>query len=118
VITIPAVIESVSTRRDKTYKVILGTQEMTPAEGAAILSLHQKECYVAIKAETFTKQESKAIESLKTDDITIKTPSQRLRNVFYVMWQQSNDGYEDFTSFYAHKMERVIEFYKSKLEPA
>lgn len=115
-IIIPAIVESVSTRRDKTYKVSLGTQELTPVNGVQLLELHQKICYVAIKAESFTNEEKDTLAILKTDDKSVKSHAQRLRNVFYILWQQNNEGFEDFTAFYHYRMEHVIDFYKTKID--
>ena len=53
---------------------------------------------------------------LKKTEEDEKTPSQRLRAVFYRMWQQNNDGFKDSDSHYKYMMERLIEFYKSKLD--
>jgi len=44
-----------------------------------------------------------------------KTPSQRLRGVFYVMWQQNSEGYETADEHYKVKMEQLINYYKDKL---
>ena len=57
------------------------------------------------------------IETLDKIDIELegKTKSQRLRSVLYVFAKQK--GVEDFKSFYSDTMEKIIEHYKSKLEP-
>jgi hypothetical protein len=44
-----------------------------------------------------------------------KTPGQRLRATIYVWWQQAGEQ-GDFETFYLHKMEKIIEGVKSKLE--
>lgn len=115
-ILLPAQIETITTRKDKTVKITLGTQELTPAQAAEIFQLNQKFCYTAIKEETFQADEVDAIESLKTDLESEKTPSQRLRAILYVNYQQKPEGYKDFTTYYQAKMERICEHYKSKLE--
>jgi CRISPR/Cas system CMR-associated protein Cmr1 (group 7 of RAMP superfamily) len=43
-----------------------------------------------------------------------KSQSQRLRNVLYILWQQTNHG-EDFKTFYKDKTEKIIEQIKNKL---
>ena len=43
-----------------------------------------------------------------------KTPSQRLRAVMYIWYQQSNRTV-DFEVFYREKMEKLIDFVKGKL---
>ena len=44
-----------------------------------------------------------------------KTQSQRLRNVLFVYWQQSNSNLE-FKQFYKSETEKIIEHYKGKLK--
>jgi len=44
-----------------------------------------------------------------------KTQSQRLRNVLFVYWQQSNSNI-DFKQFYKSETEKIIEHYKGKLK--
>ncbi len=44
-----------------------------------------------------------------------KTPSQRLRNVLYVLWEQSTQE-KEFKEFYKDKLEEIINHFKSKLE--
>lgn len=115
-ILLPAQIESIASRKDKTVKITLGTQELSPAQAAEIFQLNQKFCYTAIKEETFQANEIDAIDSLKTDLESEKTPSQRLRGILYVNYQQKPEGYKDFTTYYQAKMERICEHYKSKLD--
>jgi hypothetical protein len=45
-----------------------------------------------------------------------KTPSQRLRAVLYRVWQQDGKGFTDFEAYYQAQMEKLIEFYKGKIE--
>lgn len=48
-------------------------------------------------------------------ELSQKTPGQRLRNVFYVLWEQSGSQ-GDFNRFYDKAMERIIEGVKDKLD--
>ena len=115
-ITIAGQIESISTRKDKTLKVTIGTQEMSPKTSAELFLLNQDFCYFGIKQEPFTKDEEDTIDQLKTDYESLKTPSQRLRGILFVNYQQDNKGYKDFTTYYTAEMERICEHYKSKLD--
>lgn len=115
-ILLPSQIESIASRKDKTVKVTLGTQELTPQQAAQVFQLNQKFCYVAIKEETFQADEVEAIDNLKTDLETEKTPSQRLRGILYVNYQQKPEGYKDFATYYQAKMERICDHFKSKLD--
>lgn len=115
-ILIAGQIESIATRKDKTLKVTIGTQEINPAQATDIFSLNQQFCYIGLKAEPFSKNESELLDSLKSDLENQKTPSQRLRAVLYKLYEQDNKGYKDFGIFYAAEMERIIEHYKNKID--
>ena len=114
-ILIAGQLENLTTRKDRTIKLSLGTNELTPNECADLFKLNQQFCYVAIKAEPFISNELEALESLKTDLDTQKTPSQRLRSILYVYYEQNNKGYKDFNTYYFAEMEKICEHYKTKL---
>lgn len=115
-ILIAGQIENISSRKDKTIKLTIGTQELNPNQFGQIFELHQQFCYLGIKKEAFTKDESEVLETLKTDYANAKTPSQRLRGILYLNFQKDNEGYIDFNSYYIGKMESICEHYKSKLD--
>lgn len=115
-ILLPAQIEGLTSRKDKTVRVTFGTQELSPADFGLLWQLNQKFCYIGIKEEIFRAEEVEAIENLKTEFEGQKTPSQRLRAVLFVNYEQNNEGYKDFTTYYAAKMEKICEHFKSKLE--
>jgi hypothetical protein len=115
-IILPGQIEGITSRKDKTVRVTFGTQELSPMEAASIFELNQSFCYVAIKKEHFKSEESDMFDTLKTDLEGYKTPSQRLRAILFRNYEQNNEGYKDFTTYYLAKMEKVCEHYKSKLD--
>jgi hypothetical protein len=45
-----------------------------------------------------------------------KPPSQRLRAVFYRIWERDKQGYDDFELYYRFQMEKLIEHFKTKLD--
>lgn len=114
-ITIGGQIEAISSRKDKTIKLTIGTQELNPSQAAELFNLTQQFCYLALKPEYFTKEETELISDLKTDIDNIKSPSQRLRNILYVNFQQDNKGYSTFTNYYQAEMEKICEHFKNKL---
>lgn len=114
-IIIGSVIESIASRKDKTVKLTIGTQEMSPEKAAQLFGMSQQFCYVAIKKEDFNPTEVDTIESLKTDLESVKTPSQRLRAILYRNYEQSCEGYQDFATYYQAKMEKICDHFKSKL---
>ena len=117
VLTIPGAIEGLTTRKDKTVRLTIGTQEMAPATAATLFRLQNAYIYLAIKEEDFGREDLEALQSMEaemTDDVK-KTHSQRLRAVLYRIWEQNNKGHTDFTSFYFAEMEKIITHYKNKL---
>jgi len=85
-ITIPSILESVATRKDGSVKL------------------------------DFKPNEIEKLSQLKVDyDDRTKTPSQRLRGVFYKLYEQDSEGFKSFSSYYEHRMEKVIEHFKTKI---
>jgi hypothetical protein len=117
-IVIPAQIEGISTRADRTLKITISTQEMPPSEAGRLFALNQKMSYIAIKEESFQQSEVDMVEGLAVnpDDTKQRTPSQRLRAILYVSWKECDEGHPAFDSFYAQKIERIITHYKDKLD--
>lgn len=115
-ITISAQIENLSSRADKSWKIILGSQELTPAEIGTIGSMQNQICFVAINPDPFTSEQKEIIENTKAElSENGKTQSQRLRGVLFVNWQNDNLGYEQFHDYYISTMEKIISHFKSKL---
>lgn len=113
---LPAIVEGVSTRVDRTIKIVIGTQEATPY-AAELVMLNQKEVYVAIKEANFTAGEIDELDGLQSEfvDDTKKSPSRRLRSVLYRCWEHDSKGFEDSNQYYLHEMEKIIRHFKSKL---
>jgi hypothetical protein len=111
-------IESISTRADRTLKVVFSTQELSPQDAGRLFSLNQKMAYIGIKEEAFSNNDLDIVSQLQAapNDIKQKTPSHRLRAILYVYWNEDNAGYPDFDSFYTHTMEMIIQHFKSKLD--
>lgn len=114
-IVVGGIIESISSRKDKTSKLIVGTQELTPDQAGQIYGLTQSFVYLAIKPELFSRDELTDVSELKTDFDNIKTPSQRLRNILFVNYQQNPEGFQSFATYYQSKMDQICEHFKSKL---
>lgn len=114
-ITIPALVENISTRKDRTIKIVIGSNEVTPSVASDLFSLNNQICYVAIKPEPFRKEELNLVESLEATYDGNKTPSQRLRGVLYKLFTQDNEGFKSFTLYYDHHLERIIDHFKTKI---
>lgn len=115
-ITLSAQIESFGSRADKSWKLTLGTNELTPTEIGLIGSMQNQVAFVAINPDPFTSEQKEIIENTKVELAENgKTQSQRLRGVLFINWQQDQQGYKEFHDYYIAKMETIITHYKSKL---
>jgi hypothetical protein len=115
-IIIPAQLEAVTTRKDKTLKLTFGTNELTPNQASELFTIANQFGYLAFKDEDFKREELEVVESLKSElEDTLKKPSQRLRNVLFRMFEQDNDGFKTFSKYYDSRMEQLINHYKGKL---
>lgn len=115
-ILVPAIIEGINTRKDKTVKITIGTQEMPAGKAGELFAINGQLATVYFSIKGISQDEISAIDSVEPDPVG-KTPSQRLRSVLYLMWKQNNEGYEDKNLHYAHHMEKIIEHFKNKLQP-
>lgn len=95
-----ATVQKIETHADKTLGVKLFMREIPYSEMADLMA-----AYMA-------GNEGIEIEEVKTDGA--KTPSERLRSVIYVLWEQ-NKSDKNFESFYIGIMEKIIEMIKKKL---
>jgi hypothetical protein len=118
-LTIPCAIESVATRKDKTIRVVIGTQELNPIQITELMSQWIGGIGVmAFKGEQFNYNDEELLNSIKLDAAELggKTPSQRLRSTLYVLYEQNNEGHKDFNMFYIGMMERFIDMVKKRID--
>lgn len=114
---IAAQLDSYRSLKDRTLKITFESNELNPQELLGIAENLNAFGYLAFKKEPFKEEERKAIEDLETDyDDKAKTPSKRLRGVLYRNYEQKNDGFDTFSRYYDHHMEKIIEHFKSKLD--
>jgi hypothetical protein len=107
--------------KDKSWSINLVTQELTPTE-LAHYSMLPDFLNVAFKADPFTKDEEDALDALEADPFNgfeDKSPSQKLRSVFFVLWKK--DGEEEgtgkpFEKYYRAEMGKIITHFKNKIE--
>lgn len=100
---------SILSRCDGSLKLTYITPELLPSQAAALLPLHGKNVRLTIIPEDVEPEEMVAV----TTERDTKTPSQRLRGVLFIHWeQQGRQGL--FDTFYAQRMEAIIDGYKQK----
>jgi len=116
-IIFPAILESFRSLKDKTMKVIFETQELTPEQFTGISQNLGGFGYIAFKETKFKDKEREVIENLEPDyNDTKKSKGQQLRGVFYRLWEQTPEGFETFTLYYEHHMEKLVNHFKKKLD--
>ena len=108
-------IEGIRSRKDKTMSLTFGTQELEPEKAGEIFSLNGKFAMAYICPKEVQNEDIEVIDSIEPD-MPGKTPSQRLRAVLHVMWQQNPEGYRDPNMHYIHYMEEIISKYKLRLK--
>lgn len=111
---IPVQIESVSTRKDKTVKLVMGTQELTPSKAGEVFNLLNTVSIVYICPKGIDQNEIDQVDRLDAE-FSGKTQSQRIRSVLYKLYEQSNEGFKDFDNYYKSKTEKYIEHLKAKI---
>lgn len=111
-----AVVENVSTRRDGTIKLTLGTQEMSQGKAGEMFTMQNKmvAVYISVK-ETIPQRILDTVDAADVD-MPGRTKSQRQRAVLYRIWELDKEGHKTFESYYAAKMEAHITELKAHLE--
>lgn len=114
---VPSQIEKFESRSDNTWKLIVGTSELTQEDVAELAMLKGKEGMFVFAVQEGIKE--KDIPEILPEFKGEKTPAQRLRGVLYRIWEQqsvlSDKIRPDFETFYRSRMERLIEQLKEKL---
>lgn len=115
---IPATIQKVETM-SRHARIVVDTQEtITPEQLAELFALHDQVGWFFFldKPEAqINRKELPDIPDVQLEDGE-KSPSQRLRAVLFIYWQQHLDPKkQDFELFYKRWMERTIIAIKEKL---
>ena len=116
-ILLKATVENLSSRKDNTLKITIGTQQLK--EGAELFALQNELVSIGINRLDISQEDVELISDNRfgVDDIPNKGKSQSklLRDVIYVLGQQL--GESDSEAFYRRKMDTLINHFKAKLEP-
>jgi len=114
ILQVPAQITAIGTLKDRTIKVGLSSLSEWPDEEITKLLGFRGSAGWFMFAESDTDFDNIDIPDEAIGDAP-KTPSQRLRGVLYVWWeQQGKKG--TFDEFYKAKMEHLISQVKEKLD--
>lgn len=112
IISFPAQLSGIKSRKDRTWRVELDTSELGE-DAAQLVDIIMNEVQVVISEQEITMKD---IPEVKGDSgIKEKSPSQRLRASLYVFWEQQGKQ-QDWELFYLKQMNRLIDLVKEKLE--
>jgi hypothetical protein len=114
-ILLPAYIENITTRKDKTVKITIGSQELSQGNAGELFSLLNNLAVVYISMKEIDQKEIDQVDKVNPD-LKGKTQSQRIRDVLYILFTQDNEGFGDFDAYYKNKTEKYIEHLKSKIK--
>ena len=112
-IILPAQINPPRLRKDGSASLAFDTRELNAEEIVTIMSLRHVEGWL-----TFSPNPDDVPVPEERAEIDEKSPSERLRNVLYVWYQQevkAGNFIGLFDTFKKEKMEKIIEGVKSKL---
>jgi hypothetical protein len=111
---LPTYIENITTRKDNSVKITLGTQELSPAKAGELFNLMNKLAMTYICPKDISQREIDQVEKLDPE-FDGKTQSQRIRNVLFKLYEQDREGYQTFDTYYKAKTEKYIEHLKAKI---
>ena len=113
---IPATIENVRTMSKGVLRIQVDTQEnLSPEEKSRCMDMHEKTGWFVFAERQIQPEDLIKLPELKPTD-EIKTPSQRLRAIIFVMWEQNNEGFKDSESHYRFWMNKISDWLKEKLK--
>jgi len=112
---IPATLDSIRTLKDGSVKISVETQELSAEQFAILAQYRNTFGFMLYKETQFSDSEVEDIPEVMPEFKGDKTPSQRLRAVFYRLWESQDKPGENFTTWYTGKMEQLIDHYKEKL---
>ena len=110
-ISTPAIVTSIRAKVDHSLSFSVSTPELDNTEKVAFMELQGMNTTMTI----VPLDELNVLEMKVKGDLEQKTPSQRLRNVLYILWKQGHTD-TDFEEFYKKQMETIIGKVKEKLE--
>lgn len=111
---IAAIVENITTRKDRSVKLTFGTQELNPVEAGQLFQYMNQLVTVYLCPASIDNREIEQIDKLEPE-LNSKSQSQRIRAVLYLLHQQNNEGFKTFEEYYRSKTEKFIDHLKSKL---
>jgi len=107
----PAILDGLKMNKDKSLTIKLETREMSSDEVGKIADLANIECWVGMSEVVISKLDiPDEIVEFKGQ----KTPSERLRNTLYILWEKTGKS-GDFETYRNIQMDKIINYLKEKI---
>lgn len=103
------IITSLSAKKDGSLGLRMATPELTADEKVAFMELQNVNLDALFDPIDFATKEITEVKS----EVDTKTPSQRLRSLWYVVWKEIGSE-DEFNLFYLKKMEKIMDYIKEK----
>ena len=110
---VPSILSRISYLKDGGISIGFSTNELSDEDKLIVSKFHNQFGWLLFRANEIKDAD------IPTKDVSdsSKTPSQRLRAVLHVLWDQKHrNKYVDFNSFYVSQTERIIDKVKEKLD--
>ncbi len=112
---VPGSVSKVTSMSRGTVRVQYDTFEnISPEAMKRLFELIDQPCWLSVNVHQIEAEDIVNLPPLRDFDQK-KSPSERLRNVLFVIWQRDNGGHKAFDNYYIYMMERLIEHYKQRL---
>lgn len=102
-----------TSRKDGSVAFRVITAELRPSEAGLLMQFTGKAVRVAVFPHGEQPSETVTVDT----DSAVKTPSERLRAILFVLFKHEQPG-TSFDEFYRQRMEQFITHVKTKLPPA
>lgn len=112
---IAAIVENITTRKDRSLKVVFGTQEVSPSEAGQLFQFMNQLVTLYVCPAAIDNRELEQVDKIEPE-LNSKSQSKRIRDVLYLLHQQNNEGFKSFDTYYKAKTELYIEHLKSKIQ--
>jgi len=114
-ILLQVTVENITSRKDKTIKLVLGTQEASPEQVGKLFELLNQLAFILISPKGINQEQIDAVEAVDVD-LGGKTQSQRIRGVLYKLFEQNKEGFSTFDNYYKAKTDIYIDHLKTKIQ--
>ncbi|HJQ07959.1 MAG TPA: hypothetical protein VJ836_00595 [Candidatus Saccharimonadales bacterium] len=111
---IPATLEGITALKDGGLSIRFHTQEVDNKDKLTAMEFFQSFGWMLF-SEQEQNEDTLILEEIRKD-VGGKTPSQRLRSVLYILYQQSGRTDVTFEQYYLQKMEYFINLVKQNLK--